>query len=238
MKSSALPVLDALGRLLLAFAFPIALCLAGASWTIMLTGIITWALAVACKPTVYGLLAKAIPLQSIIAKSARAGLASAVLELGSAAMYFAFTWRTLSVLDVFAFGAAIGSFEVIFTVALGIYEMRKQKGDSFNSEDAQFGISQTEQPRPGIISFIGLIERTGAAIGHIGSRGMVYAAFAISSSLMAILAVILFGIVDGLAFCGILCKWNWLDPKIFYRFYGAVWSIGLLELALFFFSLK
>jgi hypothetical protein len=227
-----MPIIDLLLRLALVAWIIQRLLFVGASWTVMLAGIISWAIAVSLKIPTYRLLGKIIPVKSPFVVATRIGLASAALELGTTAAYFAYTWKTLTYPDVVAFGATVGCFEVFFVMGLGIWAATRKQ------QPAPADGPQIAVPAPAvqISSMAGLaqfIERTGTLILHTGSRGLIYVAFVTASLLPAAIAVLIFAALDGLAIYGAVNKWNFLARGTFFRFYGTLWALAILSQLLF-----
>ena len=80
-----------------------------------------------------------------------------------------------------------------------------------------------------------VVERTGALLGHLGSRGLVWLAVhsPLNPAVPALLALISFSAVDGVATYGTLKKWDWLKPRTWKRFYGFATLVGTFEISLF-----
>jgi hypothetical protein len=77
-----------------------------------------------------------------------------------------------------------------------------------------------------------LVERTAALIGHVGSRGLVW--LSVHGPLWPGAAALLaFASVDGLAAYGVRREWDWLSPRVWWRFYPVVFGMGVLELLAF-----
>ena len=200
-----------LAPLLIAAAAP-----AGFLW--FAAGGIVWAISVAAKIPLAGFLHKGLGESATSeALGVAHGVLSAACELGCAAACFVWYLADGSVWTAAAFGAGAGWIEV---VALLIPSL---------CSGAQ-GPESDELPWH--VRWTFLVERTGAVIGHTGSRGLIWLAV-IQNPWFALPAGIGFAIVDGLAVYGSVRKWEWFEWVIWSRFYGAVTTISVLELLLF-----
>lgn len=232
-------VLRIYGISALAIGLPACLLWLGASWVPMAAGVASWAAAVALKMPTYKLLNRGLRIKTPLAIAIEDGVASGALELGFGAIYLAFAWHTLSLLDVIAFGGAVGAWEVFFVIGLGIYQVRTAATTAGAPEPG----SITAQPEGAEVvtapaatwwrNNAMVVERYTAALGHIGSRGMLFAAIATGAWWLIPLAVALFAAVDGTVVYGAIYKWNWIEPSTARRFYSFIGTIGIIEMVLF-----
>jgi hypothetical protein len=181
-------------------------------------GAIVWAISVAAKIPLARFLHRGLGESATPEiRGAAHGVLSAACELGCAAACFVWFLTDGSAWTTAAFGAGAGWIEV---VALLIPSLRS--GDKGPESDEL----------PWHVRWTFLIERTGAVIGHTGSRGLIWLAV-IRNPWFALPAGMGFAIVDGLAVYGSIQKWKWLEWETWSRFYGAVTTISMLELLLF-----
>jgi hypothetical protein len=141
-----------------------------------------------------------------------------VCELGCAAVCFLWVLADGSAWNAASFGAGAGWIEVIALLIPGLFwnkdKAPEQECDSWH------------------VRWTFLIERTGAVLLHIGTRGLVWLAIR-QSIWFAIPAFVGFAVVDGLAVYGTLKKWDWLEQKTWRWFFGILAGVSLLELSLF-----
>jgi len=186
-----------LGILLIAGGPVLCLRLRGAAWRWFALGIASWALALCAK------LALGIPLYfggaeelPAAAQGVLGGLVSAVCELGMAALFL--RRRTLSAANVLAFGAGIGSFEVLFLLGSAAV------ASIWMEADAPTG----SMPVAAALLFF-LLERAITLVGHVSSRVLLYVALRARWPLPAVVAVLSFTCVDGVASYGHAAGWDW-----------------------------
>jgi hypothetical protein len=74
-----------------------------------------------------------------------------------------------------------------------------------------------------------VVERATALLGHAASRGLVWLAVRGRLPAVGAIACALFGTVDGVATYGVSKKWDWLEGRIWRRFYGFVLVVALVE---------
>lgn len=186
-------------------------------WWFVLGGI-TWAVSVGIKIVLAGLFDLSYKERlSAKAYAAWQGLLSAVTELGAAALVFIYVLSTGSLASVVAFGAGAGVLEAL--ILLGLAFVSKEK-------------SEDKETLPWYQRWTFVIERFGALLGHIGSRGLVW--LSVHGSIYPlVLAVIAFASIDGVATYGTFKKWDWLELKTWKRFYGFVIVVGMVEVMLF-----
>jgi hypothetical protein len=181
-------------------------------------GALGWAAAVAVKIPLAWLLDRAFGNRlSAAARATAQGVLSAGAELGVSVGCLRWILDRGTEWTAAAFGAGAGWIEVVVLLGYGIARSR-------GSIEASMMDWRTRW------SFV--VERVGAVIGHVGSRGLLWLAIW-ESPWVAMPAVGCFAAVDGLASYGVLRGWSWLEPRIWNRFYGIVTAVSLIELSLF-----
>lgn len=188
-----------------------------------------WAATVVAKGLLASILARAVRKWLPIHVSAvLEGLLSALVELGGAALYFQSRPRG-RLTDGFAFGVGAGCTEALFVLLWAVTGVGGGDADKQATWAARAAVSLC-------VRYALPIERFSALLGHAGSRGLVYLSVSVppfQGVPLFILALLLFAVVDGVASYGLTAGWDWLDPRVCSRFYGAVSGIGLLEVVLF-----
>lgn len=188
-------------------------------WWFVLGGI-TWAVSVGIKVIFSGLLdLHVLQAKRDVSKKLHAllhGLLSAVTELGAAAFVFIRILPEGNPFYVIVFGIGAGLSEA--TVLLIIALFSKEKNN--------------EKSIPWYQKWTFVIERFGALLGHVGSRGLVWLS-AHGFMYPFFIALVLFASVDSVATYGVFKKWDWLEPKRWKRFYGFVTLMGIMEIILF-----
>lgn len=187
-------------------------------WWFVLGGI-TWAVSVGIKIAFSGLLELwALGAHEHFSKKLHAllqGLLSAFTELGAAALVFVYVLSEGGLLHAIAFGAGAGIVEALILLGMAL----------FSKEEKPTGLPWYQQ-------WTFVIERFGALLGHIGSRGLVW--LSVSGPFYPfMLAIIGFTAIDSVATYGVYKKWDWLEPKTWKRFYGFVILVGIIEIILF-----
>ena len=191
-------------------------------------GALTWAVSVVVKLVLSGALHIATTKRLSPKWYAMVqGALSAVTELGAAALVFLYLLPEGSLSLVLAFGAGAGIVEALILFGVGLFEKTKAQ---------ETVADKSTSALPWYQEWTFVVERFGALLGHVGSRGLVWFAVhsPLSAALPAIFALISFSAVDGVATYGTLKKWNWLEPRIWKRFYSFATLVGALEVALFF----
>jgi hypothetical protein len=142
------------------------------------------------------------------------GTISAACELGAAAVFL--RKPSVRLIDAIAFGVAIGSFEVVFTLGAGFLEKLDDNlrfaGSPFDFVDGMF-----------------LFERFFAVIGHTAERVLIFVALCCKQWLPAGIAFVTFSFVDGLAAHGLAANWNWENAMVNFRFQMTVAAVTLTE---------
>ena len=194
--------------LLIAGAPVLFLRLRGAEWRWFWLGIASWALALVPKVIL------AIPIElgglPAEAQGILGGLVSAGCELGMAALFL--RRRTWSTANVRAFGAGIGSFEVLFALGLASIE----------------AVADAMMPTRIAMLFF-LLERVIALVGHVASRVLVYVALRAKQLLPAVVALVVFAFVDGTASYGVAAGWDWDRVAVRASFLLFIAVAGTLE---------
>jgi membrane protein YdbS with pleckstrin-like domain len=210
----------AAGILLIAGGPVLCLRRRGAAWRWFGLGIASWALALCAKLTLNIGLFFGVPAGwPATAHGALAGLVSAVCELGLAALFL--RRRALSAANVLAFGAGIGSIEVFFTLGLGAFAAIATGADA------------TPDPMPpAAVWLFFLLERAITLVGHVSSRVLVYVALRAKWLFPALMALILFASVDGVAAYGDIAGWEWSSIPGRGRFILFLAVVGAVEAAL------
>jgi hypothetical protein len=186
----------ALAGILLLVGGPV-LCLRrrGAAWRWFFLGIASWALALFAKFLLnIGLYVGGAAALPAAAQGTLGGFVSAGCELGMAALFL--RRRVLSAANVLAFGAGIGSFEVLFVLGLGA-------GVALVD-----GAAAGAMPAAAAWLFF-LLERVLTLVGHVASRVLVYVALRARWLFPAVVAVLLFACVDGTAAYGAAAGLDW-----------------------------
>lgn len=185
------------------------------AWWFLL-GAVTWAISVGVKIAVSG--AFDVSFRDRISDTqytAFQGLLSAVTELGAAAIVFAYMLSEGTLIHAVAFGAGAGILEAVILLVMALLSKEKE-----------------ERVLPWYQEWTFVIERFGALLGHIGSRGLVWLSIH-GPAYPFIIAILGFATVDGVATYGVLKKWDWLQPKIWKQFYSFVTLAGVAEITLF-----
>ena len=145
------------------------------------------------------------------------GFVSAFCELGLAAFVFFFLLPDGSLWNVIVFGIGAGGCEAVILFGVVLYQK-----DNTSKQDVLVWHQRW--------TFV--IERTGALLIHIGSRGLVW--LGVHGTVYPLmLGMIIFASVDGVATYGVLDKWDWLEYQTWKRFYAFVIVSGVLDILLF-----
>jgi hypothetical protein len=193
-----------------------AICLkAGARARWMVLGVVSWGLGLVVKSAVFYLLdAGGEAHWPIAVRGVIAGMISAACELGAAAIFL--RRPSVRLIDAIGFGAAIGSFEIAFSMSLGILE---------GLDDSL----RFTAPPLAFADGLFVSERFFALIGHISSRVLIFVALCCKQWLPGIVAFVTFSAVDGLAAHGLAANWNWEDTMVNLRFQFSAAAITLIE---------
>jgi hypothetical protein len=188
----------------------------GAAWRWFGLGIASWGVALVVKTLLE------VPLEFLDlpagVRGVASGLVSAAGELGMAAAFL--RRRTLSVANVLAFGAGIGAFEVLFTLALWAIGVGENGGTAADVSSAM---------PVGLACLFYLVERAVTLVGHVASRVLVYVSLQARWLLPAGLAVAIFACVDGVASYGYTAEWDWDDVGVRALFMALITVLGTVE---------
>jgi hypothetical protein len=226
-RSWTLPSLGALA--LIAVAPPcLAIALGDASWISVAAGALIWFASVCVKRIVIQSARRLAPFWPLSSGTVAAlhGTASAIIELGAAAIYLS-ALPSASLSEVLAFGAGAGSAEAAYVLALGIIHPQVDP-DELRAWMTGAAVSWC-------VRYAVPVERLFALIGHVGSRGLLYVALMQQSSLALLwgmAAVLLFALIDGVAVYGHLKQWQWHDPVICRRAHSFFAAVSITEFAL------
>ena len=188
-------------------------------------GATTWAISVGVKVVASGVLHAAtdsrLPDGGL---GALEGVVSAVCELGAAALVLALVLSEGTPLTVVAFGLGAGSLEGALLYIAARESGSADQGDRPPTPDPE--------PLTGPRRHTFVVERGAALLGHVGSRGLVW--LSVHGPLWpAGLALLAFAAVDGVAAYGLRRNWDWMAPRIWWRFYTFALGTGLLEVLAF-----
>lgn len=179
-------------------------------------GAAAWGVAVGLKVLTSGLLHLATDGLPDLVYSLVQGLNSAVCELGLAALVMALMLPAGDGTRVVAFGLGAAVLEAGLVLLAARADHRSDP--------------QAEGGAGGAVWFA--LERTAAALGHVGSRGLVW--LAVRGPLWpALVALGTFAAVDGAASLGIRREWDWESRSVRLGFYPFVLAVGLAEVLLF-----
>lgn len=201
-------------------ALPAALCLFfSAPWTAVLWGGAAWVAALAPKLAV----SLFVPRAETVGKAVLLGMASAVSELGCAAVALVLMGAPSSLPTVLAFGAGAAAIEAGFIMV----EASAHKTEPSVVENWRRGARVSFFVRHTLA-----VERLGALVGHIGSRGLIAGALAGGMVWPAALAVAAFAAMDGMADYGEAKGVDWYRPGTHSLYFSSIWLAGCAEIAL------
>jgi len=181
----------------------------------MILGVVSWGMGVLVKGLVSYLLESAGETHWPIAmRGVIAGTISASCELGAAAVFL--RKRSVRLIDAIGFGVAIGSFEIVFTMGLGVLEGLDEN-------------LRSTAPPFAFVDGLFVFERFFALLGHTASRVLIFVALCCKQWLPGIVALVTFSCIDGLAAHGLAANWNWEDTMVNFRFQMVVAAITLIE---------
>jgi hypothetical protein len=152
-------------------------------------------------------------------------VASAACELAAAA-----AWLTAmppgSLVDAVGFGVGAGSAEAAYVLVLAVTGPRPS--------DELLAVWLRGARASWCVRYAVPIERLFAAIGHLGSRGLIYLALDGGAAVLwALPAVALFSLIDGIAVYGTRRSWLWHDPPVCRAAHATFATLGCAELLLF-----
>jgi hypothetical protein len=208
----------------------------GAAWHLVLAGAVVWFVSVMAKSrTVRLLRASWLPQPgSVRGTAVLQGLVSALLELGFATAYLATLAAfdiQLDFVDILGFGVGAGSAEAGYVLWLGVF------GPKPKQEELAAWVRGARSSW--CVRYSVPVERLFALIGHAGSRGLIGLALfgaAPLAWLWAVLAIVLFALVDGVAVYGHQRQWQWHDPPVCRRAQSFFALVSVVEIALFTFG--
>jgi hypothetical protein len=201
--------------------------IAHAAWQTVVSGAAIWAVSIALKqPAAKWLNLIFSHRDAYFSWALSQGLLSSLLELGASAAYLQ-GLKNASLASVLAFGIGAGSGEVIYVLGLGF----------FTKTDPDALAAWTRAAADSLcVRYQVPIERMFALIGHVGSRGILYVGLHSSrpaQALLLITAVVLFALVDSVAYYGHLRGWNWSDPPLCAKTQGFFALVSIIELVTF-----
>lgn len=209
----------AIAALVLLIVAPTLVLLArGARLRWSLLGVGSWMLALMVKIAAVLALYRfdGTPRAGLPATAAAHGTISAVLELGFAALFL--RRRAPRLIDAIAFGAAIGSFEVLWTLFEAALEL---------DEAGELTVANLLA----VASVPFLFERGITLVSHTASRVLIWAALTRRRLRPAAIALALFALCDGVAACGAMAGWDWEDPRVVVGFDLFLAALALIETA-------
>jgi hypothetical protein len=187
----------------------------GARFRWMTLGIVSWALGVIVKGAVtYAMDCAGEGHWPLALRVVLAGSISAACELGAAAVFL--KKPSVRLIDAIGFGVAIGSFEIVFSMGLGVLE---------GLDDSL----RFTAPPLAFVDGLFVSERFFALVGHTSSRVLIFVALCCKQWLPGLVAFVTFSSVDGLATHGLAANWNWGDTIVYVRFQMIVAIITLIE---------
>lgn len=154
------------------------------------------------------------------------GALSAVCELGLAAIFLR-TWDDARFVDVLAFGAGAGCTEAFYVLCLAFTATKNRTDELAWIKGAKESLW---------VRYTVPLERLLAAIGHSGSRGLVWLGLHLSGyqgAIFVALAMATFTMVDGVAAYGLQKKWDWSDPTICRRTHLFFGGVSMAEMSIF-----
>lgn len=199
----------------------VAVALVVSSWTAVALGAAAWGVALIVKAVVHWV--GAARFQRSEAMSAGwAGMLSGLTELGIAAVVFSL-WTGWSTADVVAVGIGAGSAETAFVVAEALASKPVPEIVAAWSEGARRSIW---------VRHTFVVERAVAYLQHVGARGLIAAAIFGHIWWPAAIALAVFSTMDAVAEYGQAKGWNWYDPPLHHKYFGALFVAGCSELVL------
>lgn len=225
------------------WAFPLTLALAigmpvgcAVMWPTLLralaVGAASWAVAVGVKHAV-ARTARAREVQRAGAWGAAAwGSLSGVLELGALAAAFGAGLMPATVAHGVAAGIGAAALEVFYLVTAGIASAARETPAPEGAAHPRAVAWEGGARRSWIVANMLLVERVVAGVVHVGTRGLVAGSIAGAGMVPAIVALLTFTAVDGVATYGAAHGWNWFEPQVAGRYYLFVLLAGAGNLAL------
>lgn len=196
-----------LGVAVLVLGPPIVLRRRGARWRWFALGIASWTVALLAKLVVNGVYATLRPNSAPWEQGVWYGTVSAVCELGMTALLLR---PPLPTADVLAFGAGIGSFEIVFKI-----------GSAAAGAQSLEAAAAATAPHAAAL-LIGLAEYAACLVLHTAERVLVHETFAPRRAAPALIAFAIFVVVDGLAAYGSAAGWDWRSDAVYGSYIGFV----------------
>jgi hypothetical protein len=201
---------------------PLALATVGfLSWAWLGLGAAAWAAALFVKAVPGGLvwLASRRWVESKRKRAAVWGTWSALCELGASAVVFLSATPYPELREALAFGIGAAVIEIAYVIVVAIVPGKTEENAG---EEDRF------------VAWSGVMERGSTLVGHVATRGLVWAGFRHWSLFPAILlAIATFSLVDAVASYGSDEKWPWTEPRFCRRFQGFLAYVAALELLAF-----
>jgi hypothetical protein len=207
---------------------PAILLSAGGAPKALILGAAIWAASVAVKRLVGRPLDRQLRKRNARSEIAAGfhGALSAVCELGLAAIFLR-TWDDARLVDVLAFGAGAGCTEAFYVLCLAFTATKNRTDELAWIKGAKESLW---------VRYTVPLERLLAAIGHSGSRGLVWLGLQLSGyqgAIFVALAMTTFTMVDGVAAYGLQKKWDWSDPTICRRTHLFFGGVSMAEMSIF-----
>jgi hypothetical protein len=204
---------------------------AGATWLQIAAGALVWAASVGAKIPIYRALRRPLAAMTLPWVAATQGVASAACELAAAAAWLT-AMPPASLVDAIGFGVGAGSAEAGYVLGLAAIGPRPS--------DETLAAWMRGARASWCVRYAVPIERLFAAIGHLGSRGLIYLALGGSggsggggAAAWALPAVVLFSLIDGIAVYGTRRGWLWHEPPVCRAAHATFATLGCAELLLF-----
>lgn len=218
-----------LGAILVALVPPIVILSSfHASQESLAIGAVAWVAALSMKTLASGFinrLSKSRDLKKTL--SILQGLLSSFTELGIPAICFIPFFQSIPLVDVVAFGVGASSIEALFTFFSGIVSEICKPDHSAQA----VWVSRARQSL--CVQYMIFLERFGALLGHVGSRGLVYLGLANQAPCLIVIAFITFSLTDGVAAYGIFNQWDWFNPRVCRSFHLFLLGVSFFEIGLF-----
>ena len=193
------------------------------SWRAILWGALAWTVSLVGKVVLNWGVRRSHLAQGNVALASVLGIASACLELGIAGTVLFLTGPPRDLGYILAFGVGAGSLEILFVLleAIGQHPDDRTLKNWMDGAQRSFWVRHTL-----------VLERLGAWLRHVGSRGMISITILGGPTWPFILAILAFAIMDGLADFGELRGWNWYAPRVHNAFFWSIFLVGVIEIVL------
>ncbi len=208
-----------------AVLLPALLLLAEGRWPWLAWGAVAWVIAIVLKIPASILVAVVLNRAGKVAQNVALGLVSAASELGVAAAILVYAAdRPLSTADLALFAVAAGATELLVLAAVALFA---------KTDEAVVARWQAGARASLLVRHTFFVERMIALAGHSGSRGLVGLTVLGGPVWAAAIAVVGFAATDGLAGYGQARGWDWSDPALCRRAFGAFAAVSAVELGAF-----